>query len=391
MFVDTPKKKPTIFCWALISPNKKGSFEDYLWKMGKYARDLNWRYIICVTMPVSPELQQWLREGGSEVLCIDKCKASHSSYIIGLLKEYKVDILHTHFLGPADPIILKCKFFWGGKIVFTDHASSALCKARKSNWLLNRLRQFKRYLVDKSINLYLPVSNYVARRIAKNTPSATQKIKRLYNGIDLKRFSPFDDESQRRAVRQRILGIDDDKVVVCFIGQLTVEKGIHLCLNLIETAVKKQSNCQFVIVGNGNCRSEVEQFCAQQNYREFVRFLGLRSDVDEIMKCADIMLSPSVWGEAFGLSSAEASASGIPVIASDVGGLNEVVRDRYNGLIVPAGDEEAWAESLDTLVTNPQLRGQFRINGRKHAEEHFDISHMVKATFEHYQTLLEQK
>lgn len=371
----------------MISPNKKGSFEDYLWAMGKEARNRGWRYVICVLGPVKPELKTWLLSSGCEMICLDSQQIQDVNYIITLLNKYKADILHTHFIGPTDTALLICKLKWHGKIVFTDHSSNSLIPEYEGNFLMKKLRRLKRYMFSQCISIYLPVSNFVAERIARNVPQAKHKIHRLYNAIDLQRFEPITSEEQAKIIKKKVLQEVDDRPIISFIGQIIVEKGIDLFLNVVKRIIDEGLECRFLIVGDGNYRDQVRDFCQQQDYKESVQYLGLRSDVNEIMRITDVFVMPSQWGEAFGLAAIEAAATGVAIIATNVGGLPEVVLDGHSGLLVELGDEKGLEASIRQMIENPEQRTEYGRNGRRHAESNFLLKDMVNQTFEHYQSI----
>lgn len=372
----------------MITPNKKGSFEDYLWAMGNEARCRGWRYVICVLGPVSVPLHQWLTTSGCELICLDDKQFENTNYIAELLKTYRADILHTHFIGPTDTALLTFKLKWRGKIVFTDHSSNSLSPDKQSNIFAKQIRGLKRFIVSQCIDLYLPVSDFVAERIVNNVPQAKSKVRRLYNGVDLERFEPIHCEHQRQKLKSSVLGINDGKPVVSFIGQIIVEKGIDMFLDAIASMLDGGVQCHFIIVGDGIARVQVEEFCEQLQYQPSVQYLGLRSDVNEILAITDVFVMPSQWGEAFGLTACEAAASGVPVVASRVGGLSEVVIDNYNGLLISLGSQSELEESIRLLVEHPAKRDEFGRNGRLHAQKHFLLSDMLMQTFDHYQRIL---
>ncbi|CAH1535202.1 Glycosyltransferase family 1 protein [Vibrio jasicida] len=380
--------KPTVFCWALISPQKQGSFEDYLWLMGKEAQKRGWTYIVCVIEPISSTLKTWLLESGCELICLDYDKITNSGFIVRLLKEHKVDILHTHFIGPTDPSLLLCKLRWGGKIVFTDHSSNPLGMPSKDYLVLNQLRSMRQSILSLAIDAYLPVSDFVASRIARNLPNAHHKIHRLYNGIDLARFQSAIPKEKAMQIKSARLGVSDDIMIVAFIGQLTQEKGIDHFLNVAKRCVDGGIECQFLIIGDGAYRKEVETLCAHQDYQRDIQYLGLRSDVPDILSVTDVFVMPSLWGEAFGLTAIEASACGVPVVASNIGGLPEVILHHHSGILIEAGDETGLYDAIWRLIEDTDARVEFGQKGRRHAEQNFGLDNMVSKTFSHYQRLL---
>ena len=102
------QSKISVLCCALISPNKKGSYEDYLWHMCQEAKKRNWHYVICIIDPIQDELHQRLLDEGCEVLKMTKKQADAPWHLVNLLRTNKFDILHTHFAGPTDFVLLLC-------------------------------------------------------------------------------------------------------------------------------------------------------------------------------------------------------------------------------------------------------------------------------------------
>ncbi|AUI85971.1 hypothetical protein BS333_06010 [Vibrio azureus] len=381
-------RPPVVFCWAMISPKKRGSFEDYLAGMGREAQKRGWRFIVCVIEPSEPALKEWLTSSGCELLCLDEKTMANTAQIISLLKKNQADILHTHFIGPTDLAILKCKLAWGGKIVFTDHSSNPLQAPAKGNIFINQLRSFRQYTFSLAVCLYLPVSDFVAQRIARNIPPAKNKIHRLYNGIDLSRFSMLESKEQRCALKQQTFGFEDDLPVVAFIGQLIIEKGIDRFLKAIKKLLLEELPCRFIIVGDGIYRQQVEEFCSEESFAGRVKYLGLRSDVHEILKITDLFVMPSQWGEAFGLTAIEASAASVAIVASKVGGLSEVVLDGQTGVLIEHDDDDSLEQSIRSLILDPERCLMYGRNGRQHAEDSFQLKDMLQNTFNYYQSVL---
>ena len=108
------------------------------------------------------------------------------------------------------------------------------------------------------------------------------------------------------------------------------------------------------------------------------RFLGLRTDLNSVLRDADIFVHPAVWQEAFGLVIAEAMATGCPVVASQIGAVPELVVDGVTGLLVPPGDSDAIAGALERLAMDPELRNRLGEAARKRAERMFDLESCVR-------------
>ncbi|WP_297817725.1 glycosyltransferase family 4 protein [uncultured Paraglaciecola sp.] len=381
------QSKISVLCCALISPNKKGSYEDYLWHMCQEAKKRNWHYVICIIDPIQDELHQRLLDEGCEVLKMTKKQADAPWHLVNLLRTNKFDILHTHFAGPTDFVLLLCRCFWKGKIVFTDHSSGDLIEQAPGNFIKSAFRNTKRSGFSYCVDLYLPVSEFVKRRIIGNIPVAGKKVKLLYNGIDTDRFHPAANYEDKVRIKTGLLGVNDDRPIVIYVGQLIEEKGIRMCMKVMYKMLSEQIKCHFVIIGDGPARADVEQYCADTPFKDYVHYVGRRSDVNEILRITEVLLMPSLWTEAFGYIAAEASASGVPVIANNIGGIPEVIRHDHSGLLVTPGNQDKLEQALRTLLQDDKKRRQMGINGRQYALENFSLNTMVSKTFDHYQDL----
>ena len=382
------QSKPSVLCYALISPNKKGSFEDYLWNMSQEAKKRNWHYVICVIDPIQDELHQRLLDQGCEVLKMTKEQAHDPWHLVKLLRTNKFNILHTHFVGPTDFVLLLCRCFWKGKIVFTDHSSGDLFEQAPGNLIKRAFRNTKRSGLSYCVDLYLPVSKFVQQRIIGNIPVAGKKVKLLYNGIDTDRFHPAANDEDKVRIKTGLLGVNDDRPIVIFIGQLIEEKGIQMCMKVMHKMLSEQLKCHFVIIGDGPARADVEQYCADTPFKDYVHYVGRRSDVNELLRVTEVMLMPSIWTEAFGYAAAEATASGVPVIANNIGGIPEVILQDHSGLLVTPGNQDELEQAVRTLLQDDNKRRQMGINGRQYALENFPLDTMVSKTFDHYQGLI---
>ena len=382
------QSKPSVLCYALISPSKKGSYEDYLWNMSQEANKRNWHYVICIIDPIQDELHQRLLDQGCEVLKMTKEQADNPWHLVNLLRTNKFDILHTHFVGPTDFVLLLCRCFWKGKIVFTDHSSGDLIEQAPGNFIKRVFRNTKRSGFSYCVDLYLPVSEFVKQRIIGNIPVASKKVKLLYNGIDTDRFHPAVNDDNKVRIKTGLLGVNDDRPIVVFVGQLIEEKGIQMCMKVMHKMLSEQLKCHFVIIGDGPARADVEQYCADTPFKDYVHYVGRRSDVNELLRSTEVMLMPSLWTEAFGYTAAEATASGVPVIANNIGGIPEVIRHDHSGLLVTSGNQDELEQALRTLLQDDKKRRQMGINGRKYVLENFSLNTMVSKTFDHYQGLI---
>jgi glycosyltransferase involved in cell wall biosynthesis len=144
-----------------------------------------------------------------------------------------------------------------------------------------------------------------------------------------------------------------------------------------------------VLVGDGPLRSEVAALVGDLGLAQRVTLLGARADVPEILAGGDVFALVTQW-EGLPLAVIEAMMSGLPVVASDVGGVAEAVRDGQTGILVPAGDVDALAAALRSLLDDPQRRTRYGEAGRARALAHFTVIRMVDEIDRIYRSILDR-
>jgi glycosyltransferase involved in cell wall biosynthesis len=186
-------------------------------------------------------------------------------------------------------------------------------------------------------------SRYLADRYAANG-IPEERIVVMRNGIDLGRFAP----SQGEERAQLTLG---------FIGYLGAHKGLAVLLRAL-ALVEDPRSVRLLVAGDGEDRARLQAQTEQLGLEGLVTFLGRidNSQISALYARMDVLVVPSVWPENSPVTITEAMASGIPVIASDIGGIGELVEDGVTGLLAPARDVPALADRIDRLRKDPQLR-----------------------------------
>lgn len=199
--------------------------------------------------------------------------------------------------------------------------------------------------------------------IAFGIPGA--RVHLLPNAIDMARFGPA--PQAERDVRRRSLGFGPDDVVCVYVGRLSREKGV---LELVAAWKELQpAKATLLLAGPdmpGNpwdAGPAARAFVERHGLTSSVRFLGPSNDVASVLQMADIAVQPSHF-EALGLSAIEALACGVPVVASDVGGLPDFIQDGHNGRLVPPRDIAALATALRDLVVNATTRARMAAAAR---------------------------
>ena len=209
------------------------------------------------------------------------------------------------------------------------------------------------------------------------------KTQVIHNSTDISKFNVPTDKI---AVRRR-LQFPESSVIIGTVASLTEQKGHKYLIEAAKKITAKEKNILFVFVGNGGLRKNLEEMVCSNNLETSIKFLGLRKDIPEIMSSLDIFTLPSLW-EGFGIVITEAMASGLPVIASNVDGIPEIVVDGETGILVPPKSPQELAEAVLILAKDPKRRREMGEAGRERVESHFSMKAMGTKFEQLYQGLL---
>jgi glycosyltransferase involved in cell wall biosynthesis len=224
--------------------------------------------------------------------------------------------------------------------------------------------------LDRIVCVSQGVRDFHSRR----TGIAQAKYRVIYNGVDAPAYAR--DESLRQE-RRRQWEIPPGDVLCAFVGRLDKQKGIDVLLAAFEQALAAAANLQLVIAGEGPLRRRVDRWRQSSPAGRRARILGRTEDVRGVLSAADIFCQPSRW-EGFCLAAAEAMAAGLPVAATDVAGLNEVVADEQTGILCPADDTQAFAAAMVRLAGDSTLRARLGAAGRRRVMEQFSIERFIQ-------------
>lgn len=232
---------------------------------------------------------------------------------------------------------------------------------------------------DKIIAISNATKDYVLRLGAD-----PNKVKVIYNGVDLARFRPQTDKKVQ--MRQK-LGIPKEAVVVLTVRRLVYKNGVDTLLDCAEIAIKKNPRIVFLVAGKGPDLENVGQQATQRKIATNFRLAGFVSDADlpGYYNLADLFVLPSKSGEGLPLVALEAMACGLPVIATNVGGIGEVPIVKY-GKLVPPNEPQQLAEAV--LEFAKSEFGSQKTELRTNIEERFSWETNIKQLLEIYEELI---
>lgn len=199
-------------------------------------------------------------------------------------------------------------------------------------------------------------------------------------------------ESQNPLERSKFLqrfSLPEDAIVVGTVAQLIPRKGHKLLLACLTELISKHPNMRVLFFGEGPERASLQQRIEELGLANRVQLVGFHSDLNNLIGNLDILAHPA-YMEGLGVSLIQASAASVPIIASNAGGMPEIVRNDENGILVPPGDTAALQKALDRLAQDPELRARFGETGRNIAEKEFSVDVMVQGNLEVYRSILGQ-
>lgn len=287
-----------------------------------------------------------------------------------------IDLIHAHHLLSPTTTGVLAKLLFGIPLVVTVLRGGPLGDvATLGSGLLGRIRQ--RWFT-RVVDVFVAVSDEIEQDLrASGVPR--DRIVHIPYGVDPLRFRPAG--ADERAVRRQELGLDGHRVVVS-VGRLVAQKGLDWLLDAWSSVRQAVPDALLVLAGDGPERAALEARRAAG-----VRFLGTTMDPVPLLQAADCFVQPS---SSEGLSNAllEALASGLPVVATAIGGTVDAVRDGVEGLLVPPRDAEALAQALIRALEGPERR-QLGAAARARILERYSIAGNADRLREVYVRLLQ--
>jgi sugar transferase (PEP-CTERM/EpsH1 system associated) len=246
----------------------------------------------------------------------------------------------------------------------------------------NRRRNGARRLCAPIIDRFVAVSDDLRRWLVERLHIAGSKVTTIHNGVDLGRFSHQDQLESRVTV-----GIPASAQVIGTVGRLDPVKDQAGLIRAFARLASTRPQAMLVIAGDGPCRGELEALVVALGLERRVRLLGSRSDIPVVLGALDVFALPSI-AEGISNTLLEAMATGLPVVATRVGGNPELVEDGRTGILVPVRDESALAAALDGYLDDGHLRTLHGKGARERVVQHFSLERMGHAYTELYTDLL---
>ncbi|MCK9186700.1 glycosyltransferase family 4 protein [Candidatus Gracilibacteria bacterium] len=333
--------------------------------------------------PLDKLVENFDKEGVKVVRINAKSKHNPVHYLSlkKIIDEEKIDILHLNLWNPAS-----CRYgFLAGKsakipMIVTEHDPFEITGFKNA---------FKKYGL-KNVSKIVTVSNENQKLLKKLFPLHKEKIEVIQNGIDIDwwqsqvlRFT----ENDREKTKNEVFNAEKDTLIIISVAELHERKGLKYLIKAMSTIKEKYPNIKLVIVGEGPDRKNLENLIEDLKLENHIILLGRRKEIPKLLKSSNIFVLPS-RREAFGLVNLEAMITPLPVIASKVGGIPEIIKDGETGILVEPENEKELAQALEALISDPKLREKMAEKGFLRVKENFSAQKMAEKYEKLYAKLL---
>jgi len=285
-----------------------------------------------------------------------------------LIKEHKIDI--AHFGGGPGGVFLVKKL--DIPVVYTAyHTYYQQYKSvpnQQWKWVFSKFEPIGYHFADKIIS----ISTGTQQALIDHYGIDREKITVIPPGVDIKKFHPANDTKK---IPNSLL----------FVGRLDRRKGIDFLIETMPLVIKKKPEIRLFVAGKGRLLSKLRELARENNLAENIRFLKFVPDEDlpEWYNRVEGVVVPSIF-EGFGVTIIEAMACGVPVIATNVDGIRDIIENNENGILVEYDNKEELAGQIINLLNSPQLRERFFRAGLQTIKEKFDRDRIVPGILEIY-------
>jgi glycosyltransferase involved in cell wall biosynthesis len=305
--------------------------------------------------------------------------------LVGLLRDLRPDILHTHNPKPG----------WYGRVAGRLTGVPVVVNTVHGIYALPSDRALKRrvvYALERGAAACSHgelVQNPEDVEILVGLGVPRERVRLLGNGVDLDRFDPRRFSDADRAEARRQLGAEPGQVVIGVVGRLVAEKGIAEVLDAARLTAVSAPEAHWALLGPSDeaKADSVDPAALAEAEARGVTVLGERDDVEFLYAGMDLFVLAS-HREGFPRAAMEASAMGVPIVATDIRGCRQVVDDGVTGRLVPVRDARTLAATVAELAADASLRGRMAVAARQRAEQDFDQRRVIDITLGLYEELL---
>jgi L-malate glycosyltransferase len=338
------------------------------------------RTILVFSEDLPAELRRRFQASGAEVVTISYGAGAYRYYrdLGRLVKQRGVTTAHVSFFDHSSAMFWLARLHGLRHIVYEAQNSGAL---RAHTWKKQLLRLRAR-VTTFPITRVIAISEFV-KRVQMELGVDESRIVVRYLGIDTRRFSPGPD------ARQRLVddfAIEPDALILATVSALRPNKYPQVLVEACGLLARRGLPVRLFVAGDGVLRPRLEALSRQLGIADRTHWLGHLASPERLLQSADIFLLASI-DEAFGFVLAEAMACGVPVVATRSGGIVEVVEHGTTGLLAPPLDPEAFADAIEKLAEDDQLRRDMGERGIDRVRRKFTVEALTENTMRIYDSI----
>jgi glycosyltransferase involved in cell wall biosynthesis len=341
--------------------------------------------VLCIERPgtLAPQVESL----GARLVCLGKepgLQLRSNSVIHNTLHELRPDVLHTHQVGAL---------FYAGRaaraagiplVVHTEHSNNV--RKSQGGYFRRQRLSWLWWWAARSARKFYCVSQDIADEMAARRLVGREKLAVIFNGINTE---PFREPRDREGLR-RTLGIPLDAPIIGTLGRLNEVKCQDLLLRAFARLRAEFPTAHLLLVGDGPMRNPLIEETARLGITEAVHFAGYQPHPERFLGAMDLFALTSRM-EGLPLAILEAWAAGLPVVASSVGGVPDLIAPGRTGLLFPSGDEETLVAKLAELLRETERARALGDAGREEVFARYDLRRMAADYERHYRELLGHK
>ena len=348
-------------------------------------------------------ISRTMGQGGAEKVVYQICKESDNKMFIasigGIYENELNKIGVKHFKIPdingKNPIVIIKTYLILKKIIKKENINIVHSHHRMAAFyskILNIFnRKFKRIYTAHNIfydkkmlmryslkgSKIVAVGDGVKNNLVKYYEIPEEKVEVIYNSIETKKNNkPTDDFIKNK----------QDKIYIGTIGRLSEQKGMDIFIKAIANIINENKNIYGIIIGDGELRTDLEKITRKLNVQDNIMFLGYRSDVLELINELDFIVLASRW-EGFPLTPIETFSQGKTIIATNIDGNNEIVKNDVNGLLFEKDNVNELEEKINYLIINNDIKEKLEKNAYKDFETKYSYKIFIERYSDLYKTL----
>lgn len=287
------------------------------------------------------------------------------------LKKLKPDIVHTH-LNKADfygriaakhagvPLILSTCHNYS-----TTHTGADINKKSLFDYIDN-------FVIKYTDSYMIAISQLVYKYLINRNPKFKSKTEVIYNGVNTGKEKYKLNESEQEIFREENK-LNKNDFVILISGRLEKQKGQLFFLNSAKEIIKGNKEIKVLILGEGSLKNEIENFIKENSLNDQIKLLGFKKETEKYVEISDLICVPSLW-EGFGLVIIEAMIKSRIVLASDVGGIPEIITDNVNGFLFRSNDKINFIDKFNYIYNNRSNLNELKQNALNLVKEKFNIA-----------------